>query len=84
MCTKRSCARLVYRCTSPIPSDSWIPTSEYHFLSRIYHPTLGRLAGLVSVVVGFAAPVALAAMAPGRYADIFLPTDPCGSRYAPL
>ncbi len=49
---------------------------EYHFLSRIYHPALGRLAGLVSVVVGFAAPVALAAMALGRYAGIFLPVDP--------
>jgi len=49
---------------------------EYHFLSRIYHPALGRLAGLVSVVVGFAAPVALAAMALGRYAGIFLYADP--------
>ena len=32
---------------------------EYHFLSRIYHPSLGFLAGWVSLVVGFAAPVAL-------------------------
>ena len=36
---------------------------EYHFLGRIYHPALGFMAGLVSVVVGFAAPCALAAMA---------------------
>jgi APA family basic amino acid/polyamine antiporter len=49
---------------------------EYHFLSRIYHPTLGRLAGLVSVTAGFAAPVALAAMALGRYAATFLPATP--------
>jgi APA family basic amino acid/polyamine antiporter len=49
---------------------------EYHFLSRIYHPVLGRLAGLVSLTVGFAAPVALAAMALGRYAGTFLPADP--------
>jgi APA family basic amino acid/polyamine antiporter len=49
---------------------------EYHFLSRIYHPALGRLAGLVSVTVGFAAPVALAAMALGRYVSIFIPVDP--------
>jgi len=40
---------------------------EYHFLGRIYHPALGFMAGLVSVVVGFAAPCALAAMAFGSY-----------------
>jgi APA family basic amino acid/polyamine antiporter len=49
---------------------------EYHFLSRIYHPVLGRLAGLISVTVGFSAPVALAAMALGRYAGTFLPVEP--------
>ncbi len=41
---------------------------EYRFLGRIYHPGLGTVAGWVSVAVGFAAPVALAAMALGRYA----------------
>ena len=35
---------------------------EYVFLSRLYHPFLGYLAGWVSLFVGFAAPVALAAM----------------------
>lgn len=40
---------------------------EYHFLSRIYHPALGFMAGLVSATVGFAAPIALAAMAFGKY-----------------
>src|SRR5437762_13802851 len=40
---------------------------EYHFLSKIYHPALGFMAGFVSATVGFAAPVALAAMAFGRY-----------------
>ena len=40
---------------------------EYHFLSRIYHPALGFMAGFVSVTVGFAAPIALAAMAFGKY-----------------
>ncbi len=49
---------------------------EYHFLSRIYHPSLGRLAGWVSVTVGFSAPVALAAMALGRYAGNLIPVDP--------
>lgn len=40
---------------------------EYHFLSRIYHPALGLMAGVVSVFVGFAAPIALGAMAFGKY-----------------
>jgi APA family basic amino acid/polyamine antiporter len=40
---------------------------EYHFLSRIYHPALGFMAGFVSATVGFAAPIALAAMAFGTY-----------------
>jgi APA family basic amino acid/polyamine antiporter len=40
---------------------------EYHFLSSIYHPALGFMAGFVSASVGFAAPIALAAMAFGTY-----------------
>src|SRR5947209_14962569 len=40
---------------------------EYHFLSVIYHPALGFMAGVVSATVGFAAPIALAAMAFGKY-----------------
>jgi len=40
---------------------------EYHFLSKIYHPALGFMAGFVSATVGFAAPIALAAMAFGQY-----------------
>jgi APA family basic amino acid/polyamine antiporter len=40
---------------------------EYHFLSKIYHPAVGFMAGIVSATVGFAAPVALAAMAFGKY-----------------
>ncbi len=51
---------------------------EYHFLSAIYHPGLGFMAGLVSLVVGFAAPVALASMAFGSYLQGVFP------RIAPL
>jgi len=40
---------------------------EYHFLSQIYHPALGFMAGVVSATVGFAAPIALAALAFGKY-----------------
>jgi APA family basic amino acid/polyamine antiporter len=49
---------------------------EYHFLSRIYGPRLGELAGWVSATVGFAAPMALAAMAFGRYAGTVVPLSP--------
>src|SRR4051812_12902918 len=42
---------------------------EYHFLSAIYHPAVGFMAGFVSATVGFAAPIALAAMAFGTYAE---------------
>src|ERR1700752_645780 len=40
---------------------------EYNFLSRIYHPAVGFLAGWISATVGFAPPIALAAMAFGTY-----------------
>src|SRR5713226_10398423 len=40
---------------------------KYHFLSEIYHPAVGFMAGFVSATVGFAAPTALAAMAFGKY-----------------
>lgn len=41
---------------------------EYSMLSRIYHPGVGFIAGWVSATIGFAAPVALAALAFGAYA----------------
>lgn len=40
---------------------------EYHLLSRTIHPAAGFAAGWLSSTVGFAAPVALAAMAFGSY-----------------
>lgn len=46
---------------------------EYHFLSRMYHPMIGYLSGWVSLTVGFAAPIALAAMALGEYLALYLP-----------
>jgi APA family basic amino acid/polyamine antiporter len=49
---------------------------EYHYLSRIYHPIIGHTAGWISVTVGFSAPVALAAMAFGRYASTIYPVSP--------
>ena len=35
---------------------------EFNFLGRIYHPLAGFLAGWISCVMGFALPIALAAM----------------------
>ena len=51
---------------------------EYHYLSSMFHPALGFLAGLISFLVGFAAPVAAAAMALGRYLSsaLSLPEKP--------
>ena len=49
---------------------------EYNFLSRIYHPSLGFMAGWLSATVGFAAPIALAAMAFGAYFKGVFPDAP--------
>ncbi len=46
---------------------------EYAYLRRIYHPAVGFLSGAVSILVGFAAPIALAAMALGRYSRMDFP-----------
>ncbi len=46
---------------------------EYHYLSVIYKPWVGFLSGWVSLTVGFAAPVALAAMALGSYTARLFP-----------
>src|SRR5262249_47655838 len=48
-------------------------SGEYNFPTRAYHPILGFLAGWISATVGFAAPVALAAMAFGQYFKSFIP-----------
>ena len=46
---------------------------EYNFLSRLYHPCAGFISGWVSATVGFAAPVALAAMTFGAYLSAVFP-----------
>jgi len=49
-----------------------IPESggEYTFLSRLFHPLMGYLAGWVSITVGFAAPIGIAAIAVAQYAPL--------------
>lgn len=40
---------------------------EYYYLSRLLHPSLGFISGVVSLVVGFAAPIAASAIALNIY-----------------
>ncbi|MDD5261608.1 MAG: amino acid permease [Methylacidiphilales bacterium] len=64
------CGALAYaELASALPRSG----GEYHFLSQIYHPAVGFLAGWISATVGFAAPVALAAMAFGTYLNGLFP-----------
>jgi APA family basic amino acid/polyamine antiporter len=51
-------------------------SGEYNFLARTYHPAVGFLAGWLSATVGFAAPIALAAMAFGEYFKAVVPGAP--------
>ena len=46
---------------------------EYAYLSKIYHPAAGFLSGCVSIVAGFGAPIALAAIALGHYTQALFP-----------
>src|SRR5947209_1133398 len=46
---------------------------EYLFLARTLHPAAGYLAGWVSLLVGFSAPLAAVALACGEYARPWLP-----------
>jgi hypothetical protein len=46
---------------------------EYAYLTEIYHPAIGFLTGYVSILVGFWASIALAAMALGRYSGVAFP-----------
>src|SRR5438067_6620800 len=58
------CGALCYgELSAALPRSS----GEYHFLSEIYHPAVGLMPGFISATVGFAAPIALAAMAFGKY-----------------
>jgi len=46
---------------------------EYNFLSAVFHPAVGFVAGWTSATAGFAAPVALSAMAFGQYFQSVIP-----------
>ena len=71
------CGALSYaELASRIPSSG----GEYTYLSAIYHPALGFMAAFVSLIAGFTAPIALAAMAFGAYLHAAFPScqaTPC-------
>lgn len=54
---------------------------EYNFLGRIYHPAVGFVGGWISATVGFAAPIALAALAFGEYLAHVVPVPPLVSAF---
>ncbi|MEZ4440535.1 MAG: amino acid permease [Polyangiaceae bacterium] len=50
---------------------------EYQFLARLMHPAVGFLSAFVSLIVGFAAPLAAIALAFGQYLTAMgVPVDP--------
>ncbi|MFW5975107.1 MAG: APC family permease [Bacteroidota bacterium] len=49
---------------------------EYLYLSKLYHPALGFVAGWISLIVGFAAPVAAVAVAFANYLLAVFPDLP--------
>lgn len=49
---------------------------EYYYLSRLLHPSLGFISGTVSVVVGFAAPIAASSIAMNVYLATVIPHWP--------
>jgi APA family basic amino acid/polyamine antiporter len=49
---------------------------EYIFLSKLFHPSFGFLSGFISMTIGFAAPMAILAIALGTYASNFIAVSP--------
>lgn len=49
---------------------------EHHFLTELFHPSLGFMAGLLSAIVGFAAPAAANALALAGYLHASFPDIP--------
>lgn len=57
---------------------------EYVYLGRLYSSLAGFLGGWVSMTVGFAAPIALAALAFGRYISAVIAVPPLAASVAGL
>lgn len=64
------CGALAYaEVAAALPNNG----GEYQLLGRIYSPALGFVAGIVSLFVGFAAPIAASAIAFGTYLQRVFP-----------
>ncbi|MBW2524614.1 MAG: amino acid permease [Deltaproteobacteria bacterium] len=64
------CGALAYsELAAAIPKNG----GEYAILSRVFHPAVGFVAGWISLVVGFSAPIAASALAFGQYFGAIVP-----------
>ena len=64
------CGALAYaELTAALPRNG----GEYQILRRVLHPAVGFVAGWVSLVVGFSAPIAAASIGFGKYAGALVP-----------
>ncbi|MBR2647628.1 MAG: amino acid permease [Sediminibacterium sp.] len=64
------CGALVYaELSTEFPENG----GEVNFLTKLYNPTTGFLAGWISTLAGFAAPVAIVCTAIGKYGITFIP-----------
>ena len=64
------CGALAYaELTAALPRNG----GEYQILRRVFHPAVGFVAGWVSLIVGFSAPIAAAAIGFGKYAGAIVP-----------
>lgn len=67
------CGALAYgRLATALPFNG----GEYQLLGRLYHPTVGFVAGWVSIVAGFSAPLAASAVAFATYSSRYFPQVP--------
>ena len=48
---------------------------EYHYLSTLYHPSVGFVSGWLSSTIGFSAPIALSALTFGTYIHNVFPSS---------
>ncbi len=49
---------------------------EYYYFTKIYHPAIGTMAGIITQMAGCMGPIALASMAFGKYFQAMFPSVP--------
>ena len=49
---------------------------EYYYFTKIYHPAIGTMAGIITQMAGCMGPIALASMAFGKYFQALFPSLP--------